>query len=273
MAYATLMVHIDPDFPGEQIVRIACQLADKFSSRIIGVSAAPVPAPVITNGVILNAATSEDVDLTKAKLEAKEDWFRRQAGRQHRVVAWRSELDFPTEFLVTQSRCADLIIVSPSRRSEGGYRPLDAAGVILAAGRPVLVVPPEVQSLRADRIVIGWKDVRESRRALVDALPFLHDATHVTIAEICEEGDESAAHQGLEDVAQYLAGHRVKCDSKVFLYPEGSNAARLVRLARDQGADLLVTGAYGHGRLGEWAFGGVTRELLATSPICCLMSH
>jgi nucleotide-binding universal stress UspA family protein len=38
-------------------------------------------------------------------------------------------------------------------------------------------------------------------------------------------------------------------------------------------ADLIVTGAYGHSRLGEWAFGGMTRDLLATSPICCLMSH
>jgi hypothetical protein len=47
----------------------------------------------------------------------------------------------------------------------------------------------------------------------------------------------------------------------------------LIRLARDEGADLIVTGAYGHSRLGEWIFGGVTRELLATSPLCCLMSH
>ena len=57
------------------------------------------------------------------------------------------------------------------------------------------------------------------------------------------------------------------------LQKEGSGAAQLIRLAQDDGADLLVTGAYGHSRLGEWIFGGMTRELLATSPICCLMSH
>ena len=28
------------------------------------------------------------------------------------------------------------------------------------------------------------------------------------------------------------------------------------------GADLIVSGAYGHSRLREWAFGGVTRSLL-----------
>ena len=35
----------------------------------------------------------------------------------------------------------------------------------------------------------------------------------------------------------------------------------------------IVAGAYGHGRLREWAFGGVTRDLLSYAPLCCLMSH
>ena len=54
---------------------------------------------------------------------------------------------------------------------------------------------------------------------------------------------------------------------------QGSGAAQLIKLAQDEGADLLVTGAYGHSRLGEWIFGGMTRDLLATNSICCLMSH
>jgi nucleotide-binding universal stress UspA family protein len=55
------------------------------------------------------------------------------------------------------------------------------------------------------------------------------------------------------------------------MHQGGSGAAQLIRLAQDEGADLIVTGAYG--RLGEWMFGGMTRDLLATSPFCCLMSH
>ncbi|WP_147020078.1 universal stress protein, partial [Methylorubrum extorquens] len=47
----------------------------------------------------------------------------------------------------------------------------------------------------------------------------------------------------------------------------------LVDAAAEQAADLIVTGAYGHGRLREWVFGGVTRDLLAGAPVCCLMSH
>jgi nucleotide-binding universal stress UspA family protein len=50
-------------------------------------------------------------------------------------------------------------------------------------------------------------------------------------------------------------------------------ADQIISLALDEGADLLVTGAYGHSRLNEWVFGGMTRDLLTSSPICCLMSH
>jgi xylulose-5-phosphate/fructose-6-phosphate phosphoketolase len=33
------------------------------------------------------------------------------------------------------------------------------------------------------------------------------------------------------------------------------------------------SGGYGHSRLGEWIFGDVTHELLASSPVCCMLSH
>ena len=49
---------------------------------------------------------------------------------------------------------------------------------------------------------------------------------------------------------------------------EGSGAAQLVEIAQEERADLVL-----RSRLGEWAFGGMTRELLSSSPICCLMSH
>jgi nucleotide-binding universal stress UspA family protein len=55
--------------------------------------------------------------------------------------------------------------------------------------------------------------------------------------------------------------------------PDASVTDALLRLVHDENIDLLVAGAYGHSRLGEWAFGGVTRGLLTQSPVCCLLSH
>ena len=91
--------------------------------------------------------------------------------------------------------------------------------------------------------------------------------------EACGPDDAKTALGRLGDVARYLSLHRIEANSKVVLEQRGSGAEELIRVAQEERADLLVTGAYGHSRLGEWMFGSVTRELLAKSPICCVMSH
>ena len=56
--------------------------------------------------------------------------------------------------------------------------------------------------------------------------------------------------------------------------PDAVGAANsLLQFIHDENINLIVAGAYGHSRLGEWAFGGTTRGLLAESPICSLFSH
>jgi len=50
-------------------------------------------------------------------------------------------------------------------------------------------------------------------------------------------------------------------------------ADEIIALADRDGADLIVAGAYWDGRTPEWAFGGVTRELLNHAPIACLPAH
>jgi len=164
-------------------------------------------------------------------------------------------------------------VIGNKGRRGGAYRTLDTGEAVLRLGRPALVVPNGVGTLRGERVVIGWKDTRESRRAVRDAIPFLQQASQVIIVEACGPGEQGAALGRLEDIAGYLAQHRIKAGSKVLLEQKGSGAEQLLRVAEEEDADLLVTGGYGHSRLGELIFGGMTRELLASSPICCLMSH
>ena len=42
-------------------------------------------------------------------------------------------------------------------------------------------MPPEAESLQAKHVVVAWKDTREARRAILDALPLLQAATDVTV--------------------------------------------------------------------------------------------
>jgi nucleotide-binding universal stress UspA family protein len=273
MSYASIMVYIDADGAPEQRVRIAAGLADKFDATLIGLSALGIPPTVVTpNGMVISQPTDVDFELMRAKLARNGAWFCSIAAAPNRKLEWRSELDLPREAWVRHARCADLVVIGTTKAPASIYTSLDAGGIVLRIGRPTLVVPEEIASLAAGRVVIGWKDTREARRAVQDALPLLGLATRVTIVEACSEDEDKSALARLNDVARYLRRHGIDCDPKV-VHQQGSGAAQLIEIARGERADLLVTGAYGHSRFGEWIFGGVTRELLTHSPICCLMSH
>jgi nucleotide-binding universal stress UspA family protein len=137
----------------------------------------------------------------------------------------------------------------------------------------VLVVPNDVDSLKAERVVVGWKDTREARRALRDSLPLIREALSVAEVEIVDRGSEKAAQTRIDDVAGYLAHHHVAVTVRKPEHAMGSTEGALIHVAQEMNADLIVAGGYGHSRLGELIFGGVTQGLLASSPICCLLSH
>ena len=273
MSYATLMVYVNVDHVSKTLVSVAADLADKFSARLIGLSARAIVPPVVAEGVVIvdNASELEIAQMKKSLAEAGGN-FRAAAGAK-RETEWRSALEIPTDTLIRQARCADLIIIKKSGRSIDFYKEPDPGMAIMGAGRPFLVVPGGVKTLAADHVVIGWKDTREARRAIQDALPFLRQARRVTGVEICESDQKEAAQHQIDDVVLYLARHKVRAEGRVETRLLGSGADQIIGFAEEEGADLLVAGAYGHSRLNEWIFGGMTRDLLTSSPICCLMSH
>jgi nucleotide-binding universal stress UspA family protein len=273
MSYATLMVYVNVGHVSKTLVNIAAGLADRFSAKLIGLSALAIVPPFVADGVVIvDNATELEIAQLKTILAEAGDSFRAAAGAG-RQTEWRSALEIPTDTLIREARCADLIVIEKGSRSIDFYRVADTGAAILGAGRPFLVVPGSVKSLAADHVVVGWKDTREARRALQDALPFVHQAKRVTVIEICENGQQEAARHHVDDVVLYLARHRVKAEARVEVQLLASGADQIIGFAEDEGADLLVTGAYGHNQLNEWIFGGMTRDLLTSSPICCLMSH
>ena len=273
MSYATLMAYIDVDGTPKNRVSVATGLSDKFNATLIGLCALAIRPLFLDETFNSDKVTGADIENMKLRVARKGDWFRRLARTQHGKVEWRSVMDFPIDALAREARSSDLVIIGRTKSAGDAYSSLDPGVALLRLGRPTLIVPDGVGSLRADHVLIAWKDTREARRAVLDALPFLHGATHVTIAALCEAGDEDIVARQVNDVADYLARHGIRGDPRVIPDRDGSAAEQLTNLAQQGGADLLVAGAYGHSRLGEWFFGGVTRDLLAASPICCLMSH
>jgi nucleotide-binding universal stress UspA family protein len=118
---------------------------------------------------------------------------------------------------------------------------------------------------------VAWKDTREARRAVVDALPLLHKAKDISVIEIVEgEASRNAAQERVNDVAAWLKRHDVLAFPKVL--HAASEAEQIDRIWKTE-ADIVVAGAYGHARLREWVFGGVTRNLITRSQRCSFLAH
>jgi nucleotide-binding universal stress UspA family protein len=272
MSYATRMVHVDGKIDGP--VTVAADLAGRFDAHLIGIaSGAPISVILGENECVEAAAATRDVRDMKALLDEKAQQFRAAVGTRVHRVEWRALVGPQTDVVAREARAADLLVIGNVRASRDPFRALDPGSLILKAGRPVLVVPNSVTSLPAKRIAVAWKDVREARRAVQDALPFLQQAENVMIVEVAEPGGSDESFSPLRDVVNYLVRHGIETIVERVRPADVTVANSLLRLIEDENINLIVAGGYGHSRLGEWAYGGVTRDLLAQSPICCLFSH
>jgi nucleotide-binding universal stress UspA family protein len=276
MSYAVLMLHLEVGRRNAALLDLAVDLAERFQASVIGLSACQPAAVMSGDGYVDGAlfdAESKQLDRETAAAEAE---FRAALqGRLAGPLSWRSTRDDAplVDYIARQARAADLVITRAVRGDLlGASRDVDTGSLVMQAGRPVLVVPDKGNPLAYHHALVAWTDSREARRAVSDALPLLARMARITVVEIAAEADTADARARVADVVAWLAGHRISATPLVS--PAiGNDAEALYTLAQDQGADLIVAGAYGHGRLREWVLGGVTRDLLLRADRCTLLSH
>ncbi len=262
MSYKSILVNIDIDGPIVAIVKPALDLARRHEAKLIGLCGADAPTPMaVSDGWTLAAEAWQQMrnDIEKRFKEVHSEFD--QLTFDYAKTEWRESLTSPTQAVVSASRSADLIIMSASEGAAtgGSYRVADPASVVLRAGRPLLVVASKAEQVPARKIVIAWKDTREARRAIADAVPLLALADEVTVVTVAGKVDQWV-REGLAGVADFLSGHGIKTATEMIEGPD--EVISLFEFLDLSGADLVVSGAYGHSRLREWAFGGVTRSLL-----------
>lgn len=270
----TVLVQVGVDPQDLPRLRAAAALTRKFDATVYGVGCEQaLPLGLVEpTGLLQGAWYAEMEEQVQADLKHAHAIFETEtAGLK---TEWTADQAMPAEALVRLSRGADLIVAdSRPFGAQDRYRTAEAAEVMLAAGRPVLLAPPSGQALKADAVVIAWKDTRESRRALADAMPLLVAAETVLVLEICDREDVQAAEARTAAVAAGLGRHDVHAQARATVAPS-ERVANEVDIAADAiGADLIVAGGYGHTRLGEWIFGGVTRDLLRHPERFVLLSH
>ncbi|CDX16758.1 UspA domain-containing protein [Mesorhizobium sp. ORS 3324] len=247
----------------EPLARVGIDLAKRFDARLIGFCAADAPLPVTMapEGAAVAAELWEQSrDEIRQKLKDLRGEFETLAAGAVKTD-WRGAIENPDHALARSSRLADLILTSAAQGASTGdsYRTADPGSLVLRAGRPVLVAAHGTADIPAGRVVVAWKDTREARRAVADAVPLMAMANEVTIVAVDRNPDDWI-RDGVKDVASFLAGHGIKARTEIL--KSDNEADRLVDFLASVSAELIVSGAYGHSRLREWVFGGVTRSLL-----------
>ena len=199
MAYRSIIVNLDIDGPAVNLIQAATDLALRFNARLIGLSSADVPPPVTAaNGVALDGDSArlqcEDID---RRLVTLREGFIDLVGKEVEA-GWCSGIGNPTRFLVDAARSADLIVTASPLKPYFGctYRRVDLGGLVLDAGRPVLVCVNDVERVLARTVMVAWKDTREARRAVADAIPLLSLARDVVIVTIEREADFTCQREG-----------------------------------------------------------------------------
>jgi nucleotide-binding universal stress UspA family protein len=276
MAYKTLMVHLELNGDNEGVLKIAGDLAERFDARVIGIAACQ-PLQVLTDeGFYASEVVTQDRAEIEKELAAAAVEFRTALHGRAKKIEWRSTITYGSlaNYIADQARAADLIITGKDIGADllDGSRRVSLGDLVMIAGRPILIVPQGITALPMRNVMVGWNETREARRAVADALPLLQAAEHATVLEVTSENDRANAQVQVEDVAAWLQQQQIGASTEVVI-TSGMEAGCLHATLRDRKCDLLVAGAYGHNRLSEWVFGGVTMDVLLDPDICVLVSH
>ena len=275
MGYRTLMVHLEIGNSNSHLLKITGDLAERFDANLIGIAACQPMQMVYADGYIPGEVIEQSRKEMEVETRRTEAEFRDAFQGHVRNVTWRSIVMYGAlpSYIACEARSADLVITGVATGDFfDASRSANTGDFIMQIGRPVLVVPSAVETLKPERILVCWKDTRESRRAIVDALPLLKKASHVSIVEIADDDHLPDARGHLNDVVGWLKTHGVVANS-LATAAAGDDGTDLYAIAQQHDIDVVVAGAYGHSRVREWAFGGVTKNLLINTNRCVLLSH
>ena len=277
MTWSSLIVYVDDEPDNIQRIEQAAALAKAHGAHLIGVSACAPETPMADAygaGILLGEVLTAQHERAESALKGAEARFREIATKAGLSCEWRADVGDPTSLLVKHARAAVVLIVGRDSANASGWRAPIPSDLAMRAGRSVLIVPPNpARSVAGAPVLLAWTDSRESRLAAVAAIPLLREAESVRVLELCDPEDMDGARLRTADVAAWLKRHGVKAEAEARAHDDRSAGRRLLDCAVEMKAGAIVSGAWGHARMRQWIFGGVTQTLITESPVALLLAH
>src|ERR1700692_2697937 len=116
MTYTTVMVSLALDRSNDACLEIAGQLVKRFAACAIGVAAGEFKPPLYFVEGQAQEVFVEGHATLRNRLAEVEAQFRTAMRNRATALEWRCAEDFPTRFVVQQSRAADIIVAGEGGR-------------------------------------------------------------------------------------------------------------------------------------------------------------
>lgn len=269
-----ITVHASDDSGFDTRLQSALDIARGFGGHLSIVYSIPIDAaaPGDFYGATYAAMAPvwrENADKARARVEA-------DLSNEDIAWDWTEGAGTAAAVLLRHSTLSDLLIVGAREPGTGARGPSETVGDLAMHARcPVLVIPDGQTRFDVNApVLVGWDGSAEASHALRMALPLLTRASAVTLACV-KEGEARTDGYDLPPLkgAEYLSRHGIEC--QIAELPKGDRrVADILRDAAGQGGcGTIVMGAYGHWRLAERIFGGVTSEMLSAVKVPLLMTH
>jgi nucleotide-binding universal stress UspA family protein len=259
----------------QDAVKLCTEINAHLSILIVALAA---PPPMGKHATALSGSWLEERAAGFARLKARVERVTALAAKT--ALSCDVDSEYP-EFasadrvIGRRARYADLTVVGADLLEDSDLKGPAIDGGLFESGRPLLIVPAGSKpTLQPKNVLLAWDARVEAARAAHEAIELLAGAVyvHVTLVDpesaFGRDGPEPGA-----DIGAYLARHGVKVI--VDRLPSAGQAIAdvLRQHAVDICADMIVMGAYGHSRLRERIFGGITRSMIDEPPLAVFMAH
>jgi len=285
MPLRTIFVAASGGTASDGAVETACRLAKRFEAHLEGFHVKVDPRDIVMMasdgfGMPISGDWIDKLVTDAGELAAKtKAAFIATVGRHGLPLAeqprpdasacWREETGYAPVLVAERARFFDLVVLGRSERVVDRPHTDTIEETLIHSGRPVLIAPAKAPDAIGDKIALGWNGTAESVRVLAASLPLLASAREVVIVTV---GDDAAASASA--VIEHLAWHGVKARHRKVMPVSGVGPGEQVLAeTRDEGADLLVMGGYGHRPWRELLFGGATRQVIGHSLLPILIAH
>jgi nucleotide-binding universal stress UspA family protein len=255
MAYKDILVYLDPTAESIERLRFAVDLAKTHGARLVGVDASAA------EGV----AAADSSEVTRKIFD--------EATHEASLKTVFVPAERPGEGDAF-THCVDLIVApAPGGPARDVIRRGALDRALIESGAPMLILPPDwTPGPVGQNVVIAWNAGREALRAVHDAMPFLEKTRKVTVFAFSSRPSDLRASAVM--LVNHLGSHGVAAHISEWTNTGDLTAIEALFASLDtQDADLIVAGAFGHSRVYEGLFGGVSLDLMRQQSLPVLMSH